>query len=85
MRDRSTGNGRTIAAAADYTCRVPIYEYRCDGCTEQFEELLRTVDAQVSCPSCGSAAVTRLLSSFATEWKPSNVDWHRVPGNTAHD
>jgi hypothetical protein len=29
--------------------------------------------------------VTRLLSSFATEWRPSNVAWHNVPGSRAHD
>ena len=66
--------------------RMPIYEFRCDACAEQFEELLRTRDeARVSCPHCGSTSVTRLFSLFATEWRPSNVAWHNVPGSRAHD
>ena len=44
---------------------MPIYEYRCDPCAEEFEELVRGPDAPVACPSCGSADVDRLLSTFA--------------------
>lgn len=65
---------------------MPIYEYRCDGCSEEFEELVRNAaETGVVCPRCGSGAVTRRLSLFATEWKPSNVEWHRVPGSRGHD
>jgi putative FmdB family regulatory protein len=64
---------------------VPIYEYRCDGCSEEFEELVRAADDAAVCPRCGSGAVTRRLSQFATEWKPSLVEWHRVPGSRGHD
>ena len=65
---------------------MPIYEFRCDACAEQFEELLRTRDETLApCPRCGSTSVTRLLSPFATEWRPSNVAWHNVPGSQAHD
>ena len=46
---------------------MPIYEYLCSGCSESFEELVSaSTEADVRCPSCGDAAVTRLLSSFAT-------------------
>jgi putative FmdB family regulatory protein len=46
---------------------MPIYEYLCSGCSESFEELVAASDeSSVRCPSCGDAAVTRLLSSFAT-------------------
>jgi putative FmdB family regulatory protein len=65
---------------------MPVYEYACDGCGNQFEELRGATDeARVTCPSCGSGEVTRRLSSFATEWRPSNVEWHRIPGSKAHD
>lgn len=65
---------------------MPVYEYRCDRCAEQFEELLRTADETgISCPRCGSTELTRRFSSFATEWRPSNVEWNRVPGGRAHD
>jgi putative FmdB family regulatory protein len=56
---------------------VPIYEYRCLQCEERFEELVRT-PADPPCRKCGSLEVVRLLSVFATEWKPSIVNWHRV-------
>jgi putative FmdB family regulatory protein len=65
---------------------MPIYEYVCDGCRNAFEELRNASDeSRVTCPSCGSSEVTRRLSSFATEWRPSNVEWHRIPGNKARD
>lgn len=46
---------------------MPIYEYLCAGCSGTFEELVSASDESgVRCPECGEAAVTRLLSSFAT-------------------
>jgi putative FmdB family regulatory protein len=60
---------------------VPIYEYRCEACDARFEELVApTAAARPSCPECGAATVDRVYSSFATEWKPSIVNWHRMPG-----
>lgn len=60
---------------------MPVYEYRCGRCDERFEELLPSSTAPApNCPSCGAAEVTRLYSAFATEWKPSIVNWHRMPG-----
>jgi putative FmdB family regulatory protein len=44
---------------------MPIYEYRCPSCDERFEELVRSSDPPVACPSCGTADVERLLSVFA--------------------
>ena len=59
---------------------MPVYEYRCDECGERFEELVSAASAKAHrCPKCGSVSVTRLYSPFATEWKPGNVDWHRLP------
>ncbi len=57
---------------------VPIYEYRCAACEERFEELLPAAAAAPRCPRCNSEEVVRLISQFATEWKPSIVNWHRV-------
>jgi putative FmdB family regulatory protein len=60
---------------------MPIYEYRCEACGARFDEYLSTPSAPPPhCGACGSADVGRLWSSFATEWKPSNVNWHRVGG-----
>jgi putative FmdB family regulatory protein len=44
---------------------MPIYEYRCAGCDERFEELVRNPDVAVSCPECRGEQVERLLSTFA--------------------
>ncbi|HTQ56433.1 MAG TPA: zinc ribbon domain-containing protein [Bryobacteraceae bacterium] len=47
---------------------MPLYEYRCENCGEQFEKLRRMSEADegVECPRCESDEVERLLSSFAT-------------------
>lgn len=58
---------------------MPIYEYDCDACHARFEEYLTVSTAPAPpCPECGSETVTRVFSAFATEWKPSIVNWHRV-------
>ena len=45
---------------------MPIYEYRCDECGAQFEELTSSSNkAKVTCQKCSSKRVTRLLSTFA--------------------
>src|ERR1044071_3407286 len=41
---------------------MPIYEYRCGACDRTFEELLRSSNEKISCPSCASPDVKRLLS-----------------------
>ena len=84
---RSSSVGETPCAAASSRSRsialdsddMPIYEYRCEGCQERFEEFLSTTDKPTPpCPQCGSAKVTRLLSQINTEWLPSDVAWDRV-------
>ena len=46
---------------------MPIYEYCCQSCRHEFEELVRSMtrDAAVRCPDCGSETVERKLSVFA--------------------
>jgi putative FmdB family regulatory protein len=46
---------------------MPIYEYRCESCSEKFEILTRFAErdhAQV-CPACESTRTRVLVSSFA--------------------
>ena len=63
---------------------MPIYEYRCTSCNEEFEELVSASEKDSPpCPSCGAEGAQRRFSMFATEWKPSNVAWHKMPGK--HD
>ncbi len=44
---------------------MPIYEYLCHACDERFERYVRTFGESVACPTCASADVEKLLSSFA--------------------
>jgi len=46
---------------------MPIYEYRCDSCSEKFEVLTRFAerDRGQVCPACESTKTRVLVSSFA--------------------
>ncbi len=44
---------------------MPIYEFRCRKCEDEFEELVFGSDGDVACPKCGATAVERKMSSFA--------------------
>jgi len=41
---------------------MPIYEYRCNLCEQEFEQFVQTAQTAVACPACRSARVTRRLS-----------------------
>jgi len=41
---------------------MPIYEYHCNACGREFEELVMGKDAAVQCPACGSAKTEKLMS-----------------------
>jgi putative FmdB family regulatory protein len=58
---------------------VPLYEYRCGHCEQQFE-VTQSVYARIEdteCPHCQARKATRLLSSFS-----STVSGNRKPGYT---
>lgn len=46
---------------------MPLYEYRCDNCGNQFEVLQRLdANAQdLECPECGSNELAKQFSTFA--------------------
>jgi len=44
---------------------MPIFEYRCEECGDQFEVFLKRSDERILCRSCKSKDVTRLFSAFA--------------------
>ena len=44
---------------------MPIYEYTCKKCAEEFEVLLMDRNEKVSCPSCGARNPTKRFSVFA--------------------
>ncbi len=44
---------------------MPIFEYKCNGCEEEFEELVTSSTEEVKCPKCGSSNIDKLFSRFA--------------------
>ncbi len=48
---------------------MPIFEYRCNDCTTNFEVLQRASDTDTpatKCPHCGAEDATKRFSAFAT-------------------
>ncbi len=42
---------------------MPIFEFTCKSCNKNFEELVLKADEEVSCPSCSSKQIEKLMSS----------------------
>lgn len=56
---------RTSARVERYAAAMPIYEFACSACANEFEELVSMSGASaVKCPSCGSKRTEKQLSSF---------------------
>ena len=55
---------------------MPIFEYRCQECSTQFEVLHKSTVNQedVSCPECKSGNNKKLLSSFSASMGSSSSD-----------
>ena len=41
---------------------MPIFEYKCDDCGREFEELVFDQDETPECPKCGSKKTAKLMS-----------------------
>jgi putative FmdB family regulatory protein len=49
---------------------MPIYEYRCDACGHEFDELQKLADAPLTdCPSCGKPALIKKVSAAGFQLK----------------
>jgi len=48
---------------------MPIYEYQCAGCANQFSlmQSIHTKPGETACPNCGTTRVERLISRFAAK------------------
>jgi putative FmdB family regulatory protein len=66
---------------------MPIYEYQCDRCRKEFSYLItQSRDSRkVTCPSCGSRDLKRLVSSFSLhqteESRLANFDTSKPTGD----
>lgn len=54
---------------------MPIYEYECAACGEEFETLVRSMsDAErQKCPECGSTRCRKVFSVFAAQGTASKA------------
>lgn len=60
---------------------MPIYEYRCKKCGHSFELLQKiSTPAPETCPECGAAAISRLISPVAFRLKGSG--WYETDFKT---
>ncbi len=44
---------------------MPLFEYKCADCSNEFEELVGNFEQKINCPKCNSLHVERKLSVFA--------------------
>jgi putative FmdB family regulatory protein len=44
---------------------MPIYEFKCEDCNEEFEALVFRSDETVPCPGCKGEHIKRLMSACA--------------------
>ncbi len=46
---------------------MPLYEYQCEKCKHQFEQLAKnSSDRPSRCPKCGAKKPVRVISSFSS-------------------
>jgi len=45
--------------------KMPIYEYHCGQCQNEFEKLVFNTSEKIACPKCKSKKVHRVMSAFA--------------------
>jgi putative FmdB family regulatory protein len=55
---------------------MPIYEYTCTECSNQFEKFVRSMNStvEVKCPECGGDHVKKGWSAFATSAPSGGYD-----------
>ena len=62
----SSATRTRLVPAEARVCPMPIYEFHCEKCKADFDQLFRTMDAnpRARCPKCGGAKTQRKLSLF---------------------
>ncbi len=53
---------------------MPIFEYKCEECTNKFEVLLKSSasEEKINCPKCGSVKNKKLFSAFSASVQSSS-------------
>lgn len=53
---------------------MPLYEFECQDCKENFEKLMRLSGVQqATCPRCGSVKTVKKISAFAANARGSGA------------
>lgn len=53
---------------------MPIFEYNCNYCKQNFESLVFSTKETVQCPHCGSQLIEKQLSTFGVSMGTSIPD-----------
>lgn len=59
---------------------MPIFEFKCQSCGHEFEELVRDAKASVPCPKCSARKAERRLSVFAARQAAPTRAAQSAPG-----
>lgn len=64
---------------------MPLYEFQCTDCKDEFEELVRSAAAadDVKCPRCGGEHVRRKVSLFASKSSSASLAFGPAPAASA--
>jgi putative FmdB family regulatory protein len=54
---------------------MPIYEFHCSKCKENFETLVMSGSESVTCPHCHSKKLERLMSGFSRAGQGGGDNW----------
>lgn len=57
---------------------MPIYEFKCEKCGKEFEEMTGSQDMPPSCPECGSAS-RKLISACRRFKRSGGSDYASAP------
>lgn len=58
---------------------MPIYEYKCSDCGNEFEELVFNQDDAVTCPECKSEKTEKLMSACSAKTGGNTPDFGAMP------
>ncbi|TYB95059.1 MAG: zinc ribbon domain-containing protein [Kosmotoga sp.] len=47
---------------------MPIFEYKCQSCGQEFSKLVFNSSEEIKCPECGATDVKKKLSAFSSSF-----------------
>ncbi|AEI14561.1 regulatory protein, FmdB family [Flexistipes sinusarabici DSM 4947] len=51
---------------------MPIFEYKCQGCGQEFSKLVFNLSEEIKCPECGATDVKKKISAFSSSSENSS-------------